>query len=297
MLEYFLDLLPGSYNYSPAIDAFAQSFPFYCTDSGKFVNGDAYYTKRDRFDHYLLIATDSGSGKVCWKGQSAVLEQGDAALIDCNTYQEYFTLPGHQWSFFYLHFKALSTEGYRNALLSRLTPVRLRSPEHFQNTMAEIHRLSHRTDVLSYAAQSNAISNLLTELLYSLAADGAGSQLCRPDITALAEHIKRHCTDALCLEDFSDFTHLSRHHLIRTFAKQIGMSPYKYLHMCRADRGQQLLKSTDLPISQIAYAVGYNDPIVFTRHFKAFYGMTPTDYRNEFILLPGESSPASRQKQ
>lgn len=287
MLEYTLDLLPGSYNYSPTIDSCALSFPFCCTDSGKFINGDAYYTKRDRFDRYLLIATDGGCGKMYWKGQSCLLEKGSSVLIDCNSYQEYATLPGRTWSFFYLHFNALSMEGYKNTLLSRLTLVKLRSPEYVWQMIEEIHRLTHRTDVLSYAVQSNAVSNLLTELLCSLAENSAASSpLYRPDIEALAEYIRDHCNEPLSLKDFTEIAHLSRHHLIRVFAGQIGMSPYKYLHLCRVNRGQHLLKTTDMTVSQIAYAVGYNDPILFTRHFKAFHDVTPTDYRREYILLP-----------
>lgn len=297
MLEYHLDSLPGCYNCAPVVDGFAQSFPFRCMDSGRFINGDAYYTRRDRFDSYLLIATVDGCGKMCWKGQSCLLENGSAVLIDCNIYQEYFTLPGHKWDFFYLHFRALSMEGYKNALLSKLIFLKLRNPEYVWHLIEQVNQMSRRPDVLSYAAQSNVISNLLTELLYSLVDDHtAAPKLYRPEITALAEYIDSHYKDPLSLEDFSNYTHLSKHYLIRVFARQMGMSPYRYLHMCRISHAQSLLKSSDMTVSQIAYAVGYNDPIVFTRHFKAFHMVTPAEYRKEFILLPTDDSDVVPRK-
>ncbi len=287
MLDYYLDLLPESYNYMPTLDTFAQSFPFCCTDSGKFIARDGYYTKRDKFNSYLLIATTDGCGKMIWNGQSCLLEKGSAVLIDCNTYQEYFTLPGRIWSFFFLHFNALSMDGYRNALLSGLTPVKLRSQKYTWQLMEQIHQMSFQTDILSYAAQSNDISNLLTELLYSLTSDStAPSQLYRQDITCLAEYIRDNCAKPLHLENFTEFSHLSKHHLIRMFGRQIGMSPYKYLHMCRINKAQQLLRTTDMTVAQIADAVGYNDSVVFIRHFKAFHKVTPGDYRKEFVMLP-----------
>ncbi len=291
MLDYRMDLLPGSYHYTPTPDVSAQSFPFYCTESGRLINGDAYYTKRDKFSHYLLIATDGGAGKMSWNGQNCLLQKGSAVLIDCNTYQEYAALPGDPWSFFYLHFNALSMEGYRNMLLSRLVSVKLRSPEYVWQLIQQIYQMSHRSDMLSYASQSHIISGLLTELLCSLASDHtASSKLCRQDVNALAEYIRSNYTAPLCLEDFSEFLHLSRHHLIRIFERQTGMSPYKYLHMCRVNRAQQLLTSSDMPVSQIAYAVGYNDPIVLTRHFQSFHKISPAQYRKEFIMLPSADS-------
>ncbi len=290
-----MDLLPGSYSwYSPTANTFAQSFPFHCTDSGKYINNDTYYTKRDNLNSYLLIATDDGCGKMYWKGQSCLLEKGSAVLIDCNTYQEYCTVKGNAWSFYYLHFRALSMEGYKNTLLAKLTPTKLRSQKYFWQLMEEIYQLSHQTDVLSYAAQSNAISNLLTEMLYSLTNDSTVTQqLYRSDITTLAEYIRNHYAEPLRLEDFSQLTHLSKYHLIRLFERQIGMPPYQYLHMCRINQAQHLLRTSDMTISQIAYAIGYNDPVVFTRHFKTFHRITPREYRKECIVMLQDLSKAS----
>ena len=287
MVEYKMDLLPGSYNHAPTLDAFARSFPFYCTDSGRLINGDRYFTKRDNYEGFLLLATFEGCGKVVCGGQSCVLEKGRAVIIDCGAYHEYSTLPGNRWGFYYMHFNALAMEGYQSALVAKLTPVKLRIEKHFWQLMDQVYQTSFKSDVISYAIQSNAISNILTELLHSIAEDHTSpTQLTRPDITKLAEYIQNNFTRQLSLDDFSAIAHLSKHHLIRAFKTQIGMSPYKYLHMCRINKAIQLLKDPEMSASQIAYAVGYNDPIVFTRHFKAFHNITPGEYRKVFILLP-----------
>ena len=282
-----MDLLPGSYNHSPTLDSFARSFPFYCTDSGKFTNGDRYYTKREGYEGYLLLATFDGCGRLLYKGQSCVLTKGSAVLVDCRDYHEYFTPPNEKWGFYYMHFNAGSMEGYRNALVAKLTPIKLRMEKHFWQLLEQIYRTSFKSDVISYAIQSNAISNVLTELMHSIAEDSTNpKQLTRPEITALADYIQKNYTEQLSLEDFVEITHLSKHHLIRAFKMQTGMSPYKYLHMCRIDKAVDLLKIPDMTVTQIAYAVGYNDPIVFTRHFKAFHNVTPSEYRKVFIMLP-----------
>jgi len=42
-----------------------------------------------------------------------------------------------------------------------------------------------------------------------------------------------------------------------------------------------LLRTTTLSISEIAYAVGFNEPAFFSRNFKDFYGKSPVEFRAE----------------
>ena len=79
---------------------------------------------------------------------------------------------------------------------------------------------------------------------------------------------------------------LSRHYLIHTFKKQIGISPYQYMHMCRINYSQTLLSETDMTISEIADKAGYNSTAVFIRHFKAFNKITPGKYRRVLLNIP-----------
>ena len=290
MLEYCMDLQSGSYGHSSTSDTLAQSFPYYNMDTGKFVSGEGYYTKRDCYEGYLLLVTESGSGKLTWNNQICVLEKGSAVLIDCSTYPEYRTMPGNTWTFHYLHFKALSMDGYKKTFLSKLTPIQLRMPKLVWQMMNQLYYMSFQGELVSYATQSNIISNLLIEILYSLIESTSEPQIYRSDIEMLAKYIRDNCTKPLRMDDFSEFIHLSKSHLIRRFERQIGIPPYKYLHMCRIDKAITLLRTSDMSITEVAYLVGYNDPIVFTRHFKEFHKMTPSSYRKTLIALPHDVS-------
>jgi len=280
--EYNMDLAPETFSNSVTTDAFVRSFPFYVTSCGKFYAGEQYYTKRDYHPNYLLIVTEDGCGWMQSKGQKCMLEKDRAVLIDCTTYQEYGTLANSRWTFWFLHFGANAMDGYCPALLDNLTAIPLRTPGQARQWMQEIYEHTFSQSVLSYAAQSNAVSALLTELVCSLAdGQGQGSQFSRPDIAALADYIRGNCEKQLHIEDFMEHTRLSKHHLIRTFERQIGMSPYRYLHMCRINRAEQMLRTTQSSVAEIAYAVGYNDPILFIRHFKTFNRVTPGEYRKQ----------------
>ncbi|MBN2984480.1 AraC family transcriptional regulator [Cohnella algarum] len=69
-----------------------------------------------------------------------------------------------------------------------------------------------------------------------------------------------------------------RTHLSKLFRQQFGMPPVRYLQKLRLERSRALLREP-LTVEEVAAAVGYADPLYFSKSFKRQYGVTPTDYR------------------
>ena len=66
----------------------------------------------------------------------------------------------------------------------------------------------------------------------------------------------------------------------RSIFKSItGLSPVEYLNRVRILRALDLLQSTELPITEIALLVGFDDPNYFSRMFKRFLGYSPRHFR------------------
>ncbi len=72
---------------------------------------------------------------------------------------------------------------------------------------------------------------------------------------------------------------LSRTHLYRKLKSLTGLSPNDYIRQMRLKKAAQLLKAGHLSISEVAYKVGFNSAANFSTSFKAFYGMTPKEYK------------------
>lgn len=64
------------------------------------------------------------------------------------------------------------------------------------------------------------------------------------------------------------------------FEKQIGLSPIQYLTEYRLKQAKIMLRSTAMPVSEIAELVGYSDAYYFCRVFKKHYHMTPSEFRH-----------------
>lgn len=79
-------------------------------------------------------------------------------------------------------------------------------------------------------------------------------------------------------EDFAAALHMSRMQLHRKLKTLLGVSTTEFLRTERLKAAALLLRKGGIPVSEIAYAVGFNDLSYFSKCFKEQYGSTPSDY-------------------
>ena len=73
--------------------------------------------------------------------------------------------------------------------------------------------------------------------------------------------------------------HLSAEHLRRLCMKELGRSPIHHVTYLRMQHAQRLLETTDDKLEVVAPLVGYESALVFSRAFKRWIGVNPTEYR------------------
>ena len=83
----------------------------------------------------------------------------------------------------------------------------------------------------------------------------------------------------LRMDDISDQIGLSRVQMYRKVKALTGLTPVELLRTVRLEKARHLLRTTNEPISQVAYAVGFATPSYFTTCFKQEFGMYPADCR------------------
>ncbi|NCO63588.1 MAG: helix-turn-helix domain-containing protein, partial [Flavobacteriia bacterium] len=80
------------------------------------------------------------------------------------------------------------------------------------------------------------------------------------------------------VEDFSKAVGMSRMQLHRKIKALTGLSASEFIRSQRLKLAAQLLKQSDINISQVGYSVGFNDHAYFSKCFKDTYKCTPTEY-------------------
>lgn len=72
---------------------------------------------------------------------------------------------------------------------------------------------------------------------------------------------------------------MGRTNFYRKVRELMGMSPNDYLRKCRMERASELLQTTELNVGEVCAQVGIPDAQYFSRVFKAYYGVSPSSYR------------------
>jgi transcriptional regulator GlxA family with amidase domain len=93
------------------------------------------------------------------------------------------------------------------------------------------------------------------------------------------EYIEAHLHDSIELVELAAIAGLSIFHFARQFKQSAGVTPHYYVIQSRIERAQELLASTDLSLSEIAFATGFSDQSHLTRHFRQLIGVTPGQFR------------------
>ncbi len=93
------------------------------------------------------------------------------------------------------------------------------------------------------------------------------------------EYVEAHLGDSIDLASLAAVAGLSMHHFAREFKQSAGATPHHYLTRKRVELAQEMLAHTDLPLAEIAYAVGFSDQSHLARHFRQMLGVTPGRFR------------------
>lgn len=94
----------------------------------------------------------------------------------------------------------------------------------------------------------------------------------------------------LSLDEIASKCYVNKYHLSHIFAKVHEMSVGQYIAELRLKEATRLLRTTGLPVSEIAGMAGFNDPGYFCRTFKKAFACTPTAYRKNACKITAQGS-------
>ena len=95
------------------------------------------------------------------------------------------------------------------------------------------------------------------------------------------ELIHREYSGRLTVSDICEKIGISEPYLFRLFKKEFGKSPKRYISDLRITQSKILLARTDMTVSEIASAVGFDDVLAFSKFFSLNTKKSPTAYRSE----------------
>lgn len=251
----------------------------YPTAMGYYPSASGHGMGRERHDDNLLIFCIDGEGMLDANGRTSRIVGGDLLLLPANTPHFYQASTEDPWTLYWCHFtgerardyvKLISDHNLVFAMSNRLKLIRdfqslLGARETGYRELPFIHAANLLKQMLSFISlQSRHIQH----------AAASGFNLKHIEATMRANLDK-----SLSLDDLATTCNLSKYHFATKYREATGYSPIKhFLHM-KIEAACQLLDTTDLRISAVSEAVGYDDPLYFSRLFRKITGLSPKDYR------------------
>lgn len=234
-------------------------------------------------DNYVLHFITNGKGKISINGETTELTAGDIFVLPKNQSIFYQADENTPWTYTWVGFSGSRAE-------TILSQTRLLE-KYFLHSHLESEILKKMIDINQTEVQSlPMITELilighLNQLLAALVQEFPNESL--KESSTLAKNYVHHAiklihsqyNSPIKVNEIADHLALSRSYLYKIFKQETGYAIKDYILQIKMKRSCQLLEDPTRNITEIAYSVGYQDPLTFSSAFKNYFHMSPTDFR------------------
>lgn len=124
------------------------------------------------------------------------------------------------------------------------------------------------------------LSLLAFEILLFIAQNSSRSPY-PPSVSAAVDYMRRNLHRTMTVTEVSRVANVSVTQLFRLFKINIGESPLSYFNTMKIKRAGEQLRHTLIPVKEIAFKLGYEEPAYFTNQFRKIMGVSPKEYRKK----------------
>ena len=233
-------------------------------------------------DHYCIHHILSGSGYYTMEDVTIHLCAGDTFILFPGTELQYQADSEEPWEYAWAGFMGADAASLiRNTEFSRETPYILKGkiPEELiRNGLEKIYHVKGNSYEAA-VAMTGAMYSLLAIFMRYTEREEQEKDIQLSYVEKAESYIETNYSYPITVEDISYYVGISRSHLFRSFQTYMSKSPKEYLTEYRIKQACRLLRETDLSVSAIAYSVGFENNLYFSKAFRKQKGVSPTEYR------------------
>lgn len=233
------------------------------------------YREHGRIDYQIICVTE-GEGEFLVSGEKVTVGKGGIVIYPPNVRQDYFFSKSKNSSYCWIHFTGSGVEKLLESLNLNTGTLQINNSFDFLNTCKEI-TFECQIKAINYEMY---ISGLLISLLSKISRLVEKPNIKNKNLIKVLKVMHTQYKNDLTNDDYAKLCNLSKYHFIRVFKNNTGMTPHAYKAHLLIDKAKSLLSTTDLNINEIAEILAFDDAMYFSRIFKKFTGMSPTDFRN-----------------
>ena len=221
--------------------------------------------------HYVL------SGEGFFNGNR--VKSGDGFLITPGMKEEYYPDELNPWSFLWIISEDTAMKSYFDLMGA--------------NPETNIFRTEKLDEIEVLAARiknsQNALANTseLSEMFLHIVNSKITKSLSAPKTVSYFEFSRNHIETNLHLSievaDLCRLLGVTQPYIYKIFKSNTGMSPKQFINECKMKKARKMLSETELSISAISDALGFSNPLDFSKFFKKHEKVCASEYRRRFL--------------
>lgn len=268
------------YFYTRSVQAKRMYFYLLCT--GHYYCDHNYSVDRQNYDSFLIIYVQSGSGQVEQSGVTAEVKSGSLIFLDCYRPHRYHT--NTAWEIYWVHFDGVLARAYYEQITKNGFVLTPQNPYNAEHSLHKIFKFFHEKNKANEAVISKRLTDLLTELILASSAGTIQSGQADALEDTLA-YISENAANPITVDQLAARANLSPFYFTRIFKKETGFTPHEYVIRVRVNMAKFYLKTSALPLKEIAFRSGFNSECSFCTSFKKVAGLTPGAYRRDIGVV------------
>lgn len=237
-----------------------------------------------RWSDYHIFYVVEGSGYVKLDGKRVNISAGDLVFYLPWQYREYDLYRNKRSCSYYLHFNGEYCAHLVEKLkLSGGNLFHIGTSMTLTKLMDDlIKEFNSDLDHSEYMCQSYLLA-ILTVISRKCFSESRETSEINKQIDEICRYIYANCGKLSSVGELAQRCHLSESRFSHLFSEKVGISPKAYILAARVDVSKELLSATDHSVGRIAEAVGFNDQNYFSRVFKRYANMSPSEYRQMLV--------------
>ena len=238
-------------------------------------------------DHYCIHYILSGSGYYSSWDKSCRLTAGDTFIIYPGAEVKYYADKEEPWEYAWAGFMGTDASFIiRNTDFSKEKPYIKKGKipgNKIRDGIEEIYSVKGNTYEAT-VAMAGALYSLLAVFMHYCDKEEKEKDVQMSYVEKAELYIETNYSYPITVEDIAAYVGISRSHLFRSFQAHMGKSPKEYLSEYRIRQACHLLKETGLSVSTIAYSVGFENNLYFSKAFKKQKKISPSEYRQTHLM-------------